>query len=143
MDVLKRSSWPFFFFRHPFASALSSGLHTSASIPSSTHPPPLFGILAPTSALTIHHNSLQLALYGVVTAKWALFMIGGLLAFSSLNYPAVSALLSQSAAADQQVRCHMHASPQINVAVVWCNPPSPSSLLLFLFSCSVSLVLNW
>ncbi|EGD72587.1 hypothetical protein PTSG_04322 [Salpingoeca rosetta] len=44
----------------------------------------------------------QLALYGVVTTKWALFMTGGLLAFSSLNYPAVSALLSQTAAPGQQ-----------------------------------------
>eukprot|EP00055_Hartaetosiga_balthica_P010706 m.46556 g.46556 ORF g.46556 m.46556 type:complete len:533 (+) comp7276_c0_seq1:62-1660(+) len=44
----------------------------------------------------------QLALFGLFTGKITLFLIGIVLAFSSLNYPAVSALMSQNSSKEQQ-----------------------------------------
>eukprot|EP00049_Salpingoeca_infusionum_P009678 m.164609 g.164609 ORF g.164609 m.164609 type:complete len:527 (+) comp14403_c0_seq1:3098-4678(+) len=44
----------------------------------------------------------QLTLYGLLKAKWQMFAIGFALAFSSISYPSISALLSQTTADEQQ-----------------------------------------
>jgi hypothetical protein len=47
---------------------------------------------------------LQLALYGLFHVKWMMFAIGGLVAISSITYPAISAFLSKNSSPEQQVR---------------------------------------
>lgn len=44
-----------------------------------------------------------MGLYGLVQDKVALFAIGIVVAMGSITYPAISALLSRSATAEQQV----------------------------------------
>lgn len=47
-------------------------------------------------------QAIQLFMYGVWTKPWLMWLAGVLAAFSSIIYPAISALVSRNAEPDQQ-----------------------------------------
>ena len=55
------------------------------------------------SVAGLTHHPRQLGLFGLVMAKWAVFATTVVAAMGSMCYPAISALVSQTATADQQV----------------------------------------
>jgi hypothetical protein len=79
--------------------------------------------------LSLCFQAVQLGLFGLVTARWAIFTTTLVAAAGSMCYPAISALVSQTASAEQQV-CLFWVWVLV---FVWVFSTSAGSSLFFFF----------